>query len=444
MEDRRFLWGAATAAYQIEGAYLEDGKGLNIWDEFCKIPGKVHNGDTGEIACDHYHKFKEDIGLMKELGINSYRFSIGWARVMPEGRGKLNQKGMDFYKKLIEELLKNDIEPIITLYHWDLPQSLQKTGGWANRETVDYFVEYAQAMFKSFGGSVNKWITHNEPWVAAFAGHRQGRHAPGITDLPTAVQVSHHLILSHAKTVQAFRSSCKKDDDIGITLNLYPVHPASDLQEDAETARIVDGYHNRWFLDPIFKGAYPEDILDIYNKAGAAPVVQTGDMHVIAGNPGDFLGVNYYFRKVVKRSDADPVLGFEEVKPAGRPYTAFNWEVYQEGMHELLLRLKNKYDDHRIFVTENGAAYADDVVSGGIIQDDDRVEYLKNHIAAMLQAKKDGCRVEGYYAWSLLDNFEWAWGYSKRFGLFHVDYKTQQRLWKKSSLWYKEFLKNIK
>lgn len=439
----KFIWGAATASYQIEGAVTEDGRGESIWDRFSHINGNVKNGDTGDVACDHYHRYKEDIDIMGRLGLEGYRFSVAWSRIFPEGSGKVNPKGLDFYDRLIDGLLEKNIDPMVTLYHWDLPQALQDIGGWTNRDTVQYFVEYAQTLFGKFGDRVHKWVTHNEPWVVTTAGNREGRHAPGIKDFPTAVQVAHHLILSHAKAVDAYKAYRKEGDEIGITLSLHPVHPATNYREDIEAANRVDQYNNRWFLDPVFKGEYPKELLEKYEAELKAPVIVPGDMDVIANNPGDFLGVNYYLRKVVKHSKQDSFLEFESVQPEGRPYTDFPWEIYPEGMHELLMRIKNEYNNPKVYVTENGAAYNDKVINGEIT-DDGRIDYLKSNISEMLRAKEDGANVAGYYAWSLLDNFEWAQGYTKRFGLVYVDYNTQQRILKKSAYWYRDLIKEQK
>ncbi len=437
-----FIWGAATASYQIEGGATADGKGESIWDRFSHIPGKIMNGDTGDVACDHYHLYRQDIQLMKELGLQSYRFSISWPRVFPSGRGPVNQQGLDFYNRLVDELLRNGIEPMVTLYHWDLPQALQENGGWANRSIVDDFAAYAACLFDALGDRVKKWITHNEPWVVAFAGNFQGRHAPGLTDLATAVQVSHHLILSHARAVQAYRASKYHDGQIGITLNLYPCVSASDSDLDRQAAALVDGHNNRWFLDPVLKGTYPQDILDLYREKLNAPLIRPGDMEQIAAAPMDFLGVNYYFRKVVRYAAVHPVLPFEEVKPEGSKYTQMNWEITPQGLTDLLIRLDRDYNHPHIFITENGSAFPDAFEGGEVVADPDRCEFLEGHFAAAHRALAAGVQLDGYYVWSLMDNFEWAHGYSKRFGLIYIDYPTQRRIWKQSALWYREVIKN--
>lgn len=432
-----FIWGAATAAYQIEGGTDVDGRGESIWDRFSHTPGYIAQGHTGDVACDHYHRYPEDIALMKEMGLSAYRFSVAWSRIFPQGCGKLNSKGLDFYDRLVDALLQAGITPLITLYHWDLPQALQEKGGWDNRDTIDHFTDYATCLFDALGDRVKQWITHNEPWVVAFAGHFQGRHAPGRTDLKLAVRVSHHLLLSHARTVKAFRASRHHDGRIGITLNLYPMSPATDAAVDLQATRLADGHHNRWFLDPVLTGSYPQDLLELYTKMLAAPVIRPGDLDLFAQSPLDFLGVNYYFRKIIAHSAAHPVLSFETIQPENAQLTAMNWEVYPQGLYDLLLRLHRDYRQPAIMITENGAAFMDQHRNGGLIVDDDRLDFLKSHFTAAWRAIRDGVKLESYYVWSLLDNFEWAHGYQKRFGLIGIDYQTQQRIWKKSARWYK-------
>ena len=435
-----FILGTATASYQIEGAVLEDGRGASIWDTFSHTPGKIYGGHTGDIACDHYHRYKADIGLMKELGVKGYRFSIAWSRIFPEGKGKPNQKGVDFYSRLIETLLENGIDPMATLYHWDLPQALQNTGGWGNRDITDYYAQYAEYIFRVFGDRIKKWNTFNEPWVSAFAGHYGGRHAPGMTDFALAVQVSHHLLLSHSKAIEAFRQ-LNKGGKIGLALNLYPTYPGSDSPDDRKAAYLADGYHNRWFLDPILKGEYPGDMLDTYRERLHAPVVQPGDMEKMKANKIDFLGINYYFRKVIKNKNNNEILHYEEMKPLESEYTEMGWEIYPEGMLDLMRRIRTDYGDLHMAITENGAAFKDDKRKNGIIQDDDRVKFLKQHLETANKAIHEGIKLDGFYIWSLLDNFEWGHGYSKRFGLFYTDYESQERIWKRSGLWLKEFIK---
>ncbi|MGQ9632307.1 MAG: GH1 family beta-glucosidase [bacterium] len=431
-----FLWGAATASYQIEGGYDEGGKGESIWDRFCKNPGNIQNGDTGNLACDHYHRYREDIGLMKEIGLKAYRFSVSWPRIFPEGKGKVNQRGLAFYNRLVDGLLRVGIEPFITLYHWDLPQALQDRGGWANEEIVGYFRDYAATVSSSLGDRVHNWITHNEPWVVAFLGYHRGIHAPGIKDIYTAVRVSHNLLLSHGEAVQAIRKNAGRRARVGITLNLSPIHPASESEEDVKASRLADGYLNRWFLDPVFKGAYPEDILEKYGDK--APKIRPADMKKISRRI-DFLGVNYYTRQVVK---SEPKTG--EPTPVGKikgsKYTAMGWEIYPQGLYELLKRIHDEYGAPTMYITENGAAFPDKVDEKGEVNDPRRVRYLRDHFAQAHRAIGDGIDLRGYFVWSLMDNFEWAHGYSKRFGITYVDYPTQKRIIKRSGLWYKDVI----
>lgn len=434
-----FILGTATASYQIEGAVLEDGRGASIWDTFSHTPGNIFGGHTGDIACDHYHRFKTDVGLMKELGTNGYRFSIAWSRIFPSGRGKPNQRGLDFYDGLVDALLENGIDPMATLYHWDLPQALQDSGGWSNRDIADYFAEYAGCVMEKLGDRVKKWNTLNEPWVSAFAGHYLGRHAPGLVDFRLALQVSHHLLLSHAKAVEVYRQ-LNQGGKVGIALNLYPTYPATSSPEDLEAARRADGYHNRWFLDPIYKGRYPEDMESIFRERFGAPVVMPGDMELMKANTIDFLGINYYFRMVIRNLEGKGILDYEQAKPEG-DYTDMGWEIYPQGMLDLLRRIQKDYDDPHIMITENGAAFGDERRIGGVIQDDDRIQFLRIHLEAAEKALQEDIKLDGYYIWSLLDNFEWGFGYSKRFGLFYTDYESLERIWKKSGLWLKEFIR---
>ena len=436
-----FIWGAATASYQIEGAARDDGKGTSIWDKYSHTSGKILNGDTGDIACDHYHKFKEDVKLMKELGLKGYRLSVSWPRIYPDGKGEINQKGVDFYRYLIEELLKNEIDPIVTLYHWDLPQALQDKGGWGNRDTSDYFAEYASYMFRVLGDEVKKWITINEPSVISYLGYGLGTHAPGFKSYPLSILVSHILNLAHAKAVMAYKQNNYKGE-IGITLNLTPVHPASNSSADNKKAVFMDGIYNRWFLDPVLKGKYPEDLFKFFKRYLRSPVIKPEDMNLISENPVDFLGVNYYYRTVIKHSIKNFPLFYEQVKPVESEYTDMEWEVYPKGIYELLTRISKDYNYPHIFITENGAAFKDTISPDGSINDDDRLNYLKDHFYEAYRSIEDGVKLDGYYVWSLMDNFEWAYGYSKRFGLIYVDYNTLERKLKKSAKWYSEVIKN--
>jgi beta-glucosidase len=426
-----FRFGAATAAYQVEGAVHEDGRGDSIWDTFCRVPGAIANGDTGDVACDHYHRVEQDLDLMADLGLESYRFSIAWPRVQPDGAGALNPAGVAFYRRLVEGLLERGIEPIATLYHWDLPQALQDAGGWAQRDTAQRFADYAEHMGRELGDLVGTWITHNEPWVVAVVGYVQGRFAPGVRDWPTALAVAHHLLLSHGLAVDVLPGS------VGITMNFSPSHPAGPGDEDA--ARIFDGHINRWFLDPIFRGSYPEDMLELYERrVGPLDAVRDGDLEVIA-RPIDFLGVNYYFVARVRDDPDNGPLGVSMVE--GRPpLTAMGWEVDPDGLHELLMRLHRDYGAPALNITENGAAYEDPAPGNGVVDDPERLAYLQGHIEAVARAIDDGADVRRYLAWSLMDNFEWNSGFSKRFGIVHVDYATQRRTVKGSGAWYRDLI----
>jgi beta-glucosidase len=420
------VWGVATSAYQIEGAAHEDGRGDSIWDEFCRRPGAIKDGSNGDYACDHYHRFDEDVALIAGLGAHAYRFSISWPRVQPRGEGAWNEKGFAFYDRLIDRLLERDIAPHLTLYHWDLPQALQAKGGWLSRDTTVRFVEYAAEVGRRLGDRAASIATHNEPWVVAILGHEAGIFAPGLKSQKVAMQVAHHLLLSHGVALKALRSQgCRSP--LGIVLNQSPIHPATDSSQDHAKARIDDGLTIRWYMDPLLLGSYPADVLSFLGED--APSVQQGDMEAIR-QPLDFLGINYYTRNV--SGTGAPLAPVEP----GRKVTDMGWEVFPAGLSELLSRLRADYPLPPIFITENGAAYPDRIVDGRIA-DVDRIDYLRSHIAAMADAIDMGVDVRAYFVWSLLDNFEWADGYSKRFGLVHVDYETQQRTLKDSALWYR-------
>jgi beta-glucosidase len=436
---RDFRFGVATAAFQIEGAA---GRGTTIWDSFCRVPGAIAGGDTGDVACDHYHRWSADVDLMADLRVESYRFSIAWARVMPDGR-KRSADGIDFYRRLIERLLERGIEPIATLYHWDLPQPLQDAGGWATRDMVEHFTGYAALMADEYGDVVEHWITHNEPWVASFLGHAEGIKAPGDREWSTALRVSHHLLLSHARAQEAIKST-RPRTQVGIALNLAPVHPATPLEADVRAARRRDGYLNRWFLDPLLRGAYPADMVALYEEnVGSFDAVQDGDLAAISA-PLDFLGVNYYAPETIR--DA-PGCGPLEVKRVPRPgeLTAMGWEVDPDGLRELLARVRDDYGPLPIYITENGAAFDDPPPNGDASVDDPRrVAYLQGHLEALRRAIAEGSDVRRYCVWSLVDNFEWEHGYSKRFGIVHVDFDTQRRLPKRSGLWYRDYIQAVR
>ncbi len=436
-----FLWGAATSAYQVEGAVREGGRGESIWDRFCAIPGKIENGDTGEVAADHYHRWRDDVENMRDLGLAAYRFSVAWPRIFPDGKGKLNRKGLDFYATLVDALLAAGIAPAITLYHWDLPQALQDRGGWTNRDTALYFSDYAEALFQALGDRVSSWVTVNEPQVASFVGHAFGGHAPGLTDFAAAVAVSEELLRAHALAVEAYRETSPAKGKIGISLNLNPVYPFTDSLEDAAAARLADGFHNRWYLDPVLLGIYPQDMLDHYRQKRVAPRSDAKDLEALKRNKPDFLGINYYFPLRIQRVEPHhPMLGFAGASIPGCRKTEMGWEVYPEGLFDLLLRVTRDYGEIPIRITENGAAFRDEPVSQGQIQDDERIDYLRSHLLEARRAIDAGVKLEGYYVWSLMDNFEWSHGFSKRFGLTFTDFRTQNRTWKKSANWYQKVI----
>jgi beta-glucosidase len=427
-----FVFGAATAAYQIEGAAGEDGRGESVWDRFCATPGKVRNGDSGAVACDFYHRYPSDIALMQELGVDAFRFSVAWPRVLPEGRGRVNEQGLDFYDRLVDALLAAGIEPYATLYHWDVPQPLEDAGGWPSRATAEAFVEYAEAVAERLGDRVSRFITHNEPWVVTWLGYAWGIHAPGRTSTEDALAAAHHLLLSHGWATEALRREAPRAE-VGITLNLMPVFPFG--PDDADAARESDGFFNRWFLDPLFRASYPEDVLARF--APAAPPVRDGDLAAISA-PVDFLGVNSYSRQVVR---ANPEGGQPlPVRDPDSLYTDMDWEVYPDGLYELLVRVHVDYAPQAIYITENGAAFPDVRAHDGEVRDPERRAYLAEHLTAVARAVETGAPVKGYFVWSLLDNFEWAYGYSKRFGIVYVDYPTLERVPKASFHWYRDYI----
>ncbi len=430
-----FVWGAATASYQIEGAVHEDGRGESIWDRFSRTPGKTANGDTGDVACDHYHHWQEDIQLMRTLGLNAYRFSIAWPRIVPDGRGHVNEAGLAFYDRLVDGLLEAGITPWVTLYHWDLPQILEDAGGWPNRATADAFAEYTDVVTRRLGDRVKHWITLNEPWCSAFLGYHNGHHAPGRTNLEDALQALHTLLLAHGQAVSIIRRN-SPDAQVGITLNLAQVYPTTDSPDDQAAARRYDGYFNRWFLDPLYGRGYPQDMVALYG--GDAPATDAADFPIIAA-PTDFLGLNYYSPTFVHN---DPEAAFLQVGHTRREdlqYTAMDWAVYPQGLYDLLVRVPRDYPTGPLYITENGAAYPDQVSQNGEarVHDPDRTQYYAQHLQAAQRAIGAGVPLQGYFAWSLMDNFEWAFGYTRRFGITYVDYDTQQRTLKDSGRWYK-------
>lgn len=432
-----FVWGTATASYQIEGGAFEEGRGESIWDRFSRQPGKVFMQQNGEVACDHFHKYAEDVQLMADLGIQSYRFSFAWPRLFPE-EGKFNPEGLEFYKRLLDELEAKGITPSATIYHWDLPTWIQDKGGWTNRETVDHFVTYAKAVLEAFGDRIPNWITHNEPWCAAFLGYAIGVHAPGHTDWNEALIASHHLLLSHGRVVELYRSMGLKGN-IGITLNLTPTIPASDDPKDAEAAKRSDGFSNRWFLDPIFKGDYPEDMLQLYRqKFGPLRFIKDGDLTVIRSQI-DFLGINYYSRNAIAHDEEDFVFQASPTSETGK-VTDMGWGIHPDYLYHLLKRIQSEYTELPLFITENGAAFPDQL-NDGKVDDEDRIAYLQDHFAAAHRFIEEGGNLQGYYVWSLMDNYEWSFGYSKRFGIIYVDYETLERIPKQSYKWYQNVIK---
>ena len=456
-----FVWGSATAAYQIEGASAEDGRKPSIWDTFSRAPGNVHAGETGDVACDHYHRLDSDLDLMADLRLGAYRFSVSWPRVVPEGSGKINQPGLDFYQRLVDGLLARDITPLLTLYHWDLPQALSDTGGWLNRDTADRFVEYAQVIGAALGDRVTAITTLNEPFCSAFLGYGSGEHAPGIRDNASALTAAHHLNLAHGRAVTALRSIVPAACQLSITLNLAQVEPATESERDRGAARHVDDIANGVFLGPILRGAFADRLIADTRHITDWAFVRGGDLVDVAA-PIDLLGVNYYSSTKVAAvggSDGTPTAGLSLDRghhmssaamwpgtdlaysvPQPGPHTDMGWPIDPDGLTRLLVRLHREFPDLPLVVTENGAAYADSRAEDGAVHDPDRVSYVREHLLAVKRAIDAGVDVRGYYVWSLLDNFEWAWGYSKRFGIVYVDYESLDRVPKDSAWWFRDVI----
>jgi beta-glucosidase len=434
-----FLWGTATSSFQIEGGADAAGRGESIWDRFCATPGKIEDGGDARVACDHYHLWRDDVERMKWLGTGAYRFSIAWPRVVPNGGGVVKKAGLDFYDRLVDGLLEAGITPFVTLYHWDLPQALQDHGGWAARPTAEAFADYTDAVSSRLGDRVRHWITHNEPWCVATLGHEEGHHAPGHTDAPESLRVAHHVMLSHGWAVQVLRRNVP-DARVGITLNLVPAYPLSpDDPDDLDAVRYFDGFFNRWYLDPIFRGHYPDDaIADRVRRghleAAELPFLHPGDLDAISA-PVDFLGVNYYSRVVVRAGEGGVPVAQDVVPEEER--TDMGWEVYPQGLYDLLVRVHTDYRPRGIYITENGAAYGDGPDDGGRVHDERRIDYLRSHFGAAHGAIADGVPLRGYFVWSFMDNFEWAHGYRRRFGLYWVDFETRARVPKDSAFWYR-------
>ena len=433
-----FLWGAATSAYQIEGSPLADGAGPSIWQRFTHSPGLVLNNETGDVACDHYRRYEEDVRLMRELGLTAYRFSVSWSRVLPEGKGRVNEKGLDFYRRLVDALLKNGIKPNVTLYHWDLPAALDDRGGWLNPDISKWFADYARVLFQALDGRVEMWATLNEPWVVTDGGYLHGALAPGHKNLFEAPLASHNLLLSHAAAVEVYRAEGKHR--IGLVVNIEPKYPASDRPEDLAATKRADAYMNRQYLDPVFHGSYPEEMREIFGEAW--PDFPAADLDRIR-QPIDFLGVNYYTRSVTKNDPTALPVRAGRVIQSRHAYTETSWEVFPQGLTDTLTWVKESYGDLPLYVTENGAAFYDPPVALADPHPDPfRVEYLREHLKAIHHAIEKGVNLQGYYVWSLLDNFEWSLGFSKRFGIIHVDLETLQRTPKQSARFYAEVIRS--
>lgn len=436
-----FVWGAATASYQIEGAATADGRGASIWDTFSATPGKVLNGDTGAVACDHYNRYADDIRLMRdEIGLDAYRFSIAWPRILPQGDGAVNPAGLDFYDRLVDGLLEAGITPYATLFHWDLPQAMEDRGGWPHRGVVDAYINYADVTTRRLGDRVKHWMTFNEPWVFTFIGYGTGRHAPGRTSWADYLAGMHHFLLAHAGAVPVIRQN-SASASVGLVLNLNWADAASDSAEDQAAVARAMSFQNNWILDPLYRGQYPADMTAIYEEAGIMPEIRDGDMAQIQGAP-DFLGVNFYTRAVVRHDDSVEILRLSDVKQPGE-HTEMGWEVSPESLYRLLKWTWEHYAPEHIYITENGAAFADEVSADGTaVHDDRRVNFYREYLTNVHRAIAEGVPMRGYFAWSLLDNFEWAEGYSKRFGITYVNYETQERILKDSGKWYAQVIKN--
>ena len=441
---RDFKWGTATSSYQIEGAPTAGGKGPSVWDSFSHIEGKIKNGDTGDTACDHYHLWRDDIELLKKLGVNAYRFSISWPRIFPTGKeNEPNQIGLDFYSRLVDTLLENKITPFITLNHWDIPQGLEDIGGWPERDIVHEFVKYSYHVSKHLGDRVRNWITHNEPWCVSYLGYIEGHKPPGlINKWSKSLATAHHLLLSHGMAIPEIRNNSKQSE-IGITLNLNTAIPASGSTYDEDACRFFDGQFNRLYLNPLYNNEYPDDVFEYLKiksliSESDLNFIKQGDLNIISTKT-DFLGVNYYSRAVIRNEEIDEKNNLPRNVDMG-PKTDFGWEIYPPGIYDLLMKLKNEYKVQNIYITENGCSYGDGPNSEGKINDKRRIEYYHSHLTELKRAIEDGAPCNGYFAWSLMDNFEWAQGFSQRFGLIWVDFETLERIPKDSYYWYKKYI----
>ncbi len=432
-----FVWGAITAAYQIEGAWNEDGKGPSIWDTFVRQPGKIERGETADVAVDHYHRYPEDITLMQQLGLQAYCFSVSWPRILPEGTGKANPAGLDFYDRLVDGLLAKNISPYVMLYHWDLPQALQDKGGWGERFIIDAYSEYARVVARRLGDRIPAWVTHNEPMVISLAGNFLGQLAPGLQDPFVALRVAHNLLVAHGQAVQVLRTELPKTARIGIILNITPTYPAADTEEDRQAAWRYDGVANRLFLDPLFRGEYPADMLELFGPI--FPEILPGDLQTIHA-PLDFIGLNYYMRAVMRNDPETPLLQAAQVYPPESDYSQM-WEIYPPGMYDMLTRIQADYHPKEIYITENGVCVTDGLDFDGRVRDERRIRYLRDHLAQVQRAILAGVPLKGYFHWTLMDNFEWAFGYRMRFGLIYVDYATQKRIIKDSGRWYADVIR---
>ncbi len=434
-----FLWGAATASYQIEGAVREDGRGSSIWDDFANTPGKTYQGHSGEVAADHYHRIEEDTDLMVQLGLGAYRFSIAWPRILPEGRGTINLAGLDFYDRLVDTLLAKGIEPFVTLYHWDLPSQLEREGGWLNRTTAYAFADYAEIVTRRLGDRVADWITLNEPWCSAYLGYGIGVHAPGLRDRQAAIDAAHHLLLGHGLAVPRMRAHLPSSAQVGITLVLNQIYSADERAETARDVELANEFSNGWFLDPIYRGVYPERFFE--HMALNPPPIQQGDLDIISA-PLDFLGVNSYSRILIRGAQTQPLADrCERVSPVPNAcYTDLGWEIYPNGLRDVLVNVGRNYAVGKLYVTENGAAFPDVWDGGDTVSDPQRVAYLRAYITACAEAIEQGVPLCGYFVWSLMDNFEWSEGFAKRFGVVYIDYPTQRRVIKESGYWYAALL----
>jgi beta-glucosidase len=433
-----FRWGTASASYQVEGAVNDDGRGESIWDRFSHTEGKILNGDTGDVTCDQYHRYREDVALMKELGFNSYRFSIAWPRVFPDGKGAVNQPGLDYYSRLVDELLANGIEPFPTLYHWDLPQSLQDDGGWMNRDIVAHFTTYAETCVMALGDRVKRWMIFNEPWVFTFLGYVFGTHAPGIRDTKDGIRSTHIVNLAQSSAAKAMRST-GLPEAVGTAYSMTPAYPDTDSAEDAAAAERYHAFANEWFLRPMVRGEYPHAYVDQEQKLERMDI-RPGDMESLVEQP-DFIGINLYQRAIVADDPRGRNLAVRQV-PGPGPRTAFNWEVWPAALYRMIMRVSDDYGRPPIYVTENGCSYPDGPGPDGRVQDDRRIDFYRGYVGQVGRAIDEGADVRGYYAWTLIDNFEWAMGFSQRFGLVHCDFEGgQKRTVKDSGHWFRDLIK---